>query len=88
MDYINKIPTRFLIVHTDEESYRIDFIANELRLATVKQARPEIMLFNDEDDDYSYREMHRAITAGSRHQACTLEEAIQVLSLCQSIPEE
>jgi predicted dehydrogenase len=84
MDYISKVAKRHLVLHTEEFSYFCDFIKNEVATGD-KSGRQSVRSFGEVPHDQTYREMHRAVLDTGGGDVCTLEQGVQILSLCSAI---
>ncbi len=72
MNYLDRIPSRKILVNTNENTVCIDFIKNIIAIDGVEES------FNIARDD-SYRIQHQAILSDNVDELCSIEEAIETL---------
>ncbi|PAQ13668.1 oxidoreductase [Bacillaceae bacterium SAOS 7] len=74
MNYLDHINQRFIIVNTNSETYKADFMNKTV------QINDEIV-FLESDRDYTYREQHIAILNGDKTHLCSYEEGMQIMNM-------
>lgn len=77
LNYLDKVGRRRAIVNTQLHTYEVD-----LRRSTLKFDE-ELQYFPTERDT-TYRALHAAVLSGSPEQACTVQEALDTLALCDA----
>ncbi|MBU0633190.1 gfo/Idh/MocA family oxidoreductase [bacterium] len=86
IDYISKITTRKMLVHTDENSFELDFILNRL-LKKDKNGVEEVFSFSDLERNFMFEEMHISIL-GDKQGSCSYEEGLSVMDTIALIQEQ
>jgi len=81
MDYINKIAQRILILHTEDETWSVDYISGKIEV-NDKNGNRQIFNKSSNDCDESYFEMHKAILEGRTEDVCNLNQALATLEIC------
>ncbi len=81
MDYINKIAQRILILHTEDETWSVEYISGKIEL-NDKNGNRQIFNKSSNDSDESYFEMHKAILEGRTEDVCNLNQALATLDIC------
>lgn len=76
MNYLDHLTQRFLIINTNETTYKADFMNNTL------QINGEVQQFQV-DRDYTYREQHRAILSDKTEFLCTFNEGLKVVNMVE-----
>ncbi|EIJ80534.1 oxidoreductase domain-containing protein [Bacillus methanolicus PB1] len=78
MNYLDKICQRFMIVNTEDYTYKIDFINGTF------QKNSEIQYVKVSRDE-TYRKQYLAIINKNFDQLCTFEEGLSVIKMVESI---
>ncbi|MFB5166829.1 Gfo/Idh/MocA family oxidoreductase [Parageobacillus toebii] len=78
MNYLDKICQRFMIVNTEDYTYKIDFINGTF------QKNSDIQHLKVSRDE-TYRRQHLAIINKNFDQLCTFEEGLSVIKMIESI---
>jgi len=81
MDYLNKITQRILILHTEDETWFVDYISGTIEV-NDKNRNKQIFDKGSKDSDESYFEMHKAIIEGRTKDVCNLNQALATLEIC------
>ncbi len=76
MNYVDHLTQRMLIINTNNETYKVDFIKNTLQLDD------EITTFTVERDD-TYRSQHDAILTNEVGSLCTYIEGLSVVKMIE-----
>lgn len=77
LNYLDRVGRRQVIVNTQLHTYEVDLIRNTLRFDEDVQQFPV-------ERDTTYRALHSAVLSGSPGQACTVQEALNTLALCDA----
>lgn len=77
LNYLDRLGRRRVIVNTADHTYEADLVRNTLRVDGEEQ-------FFSIERDTTYRAMHAAMLAGDPAQACTAQEALDTLALCDA----
>ena len=86
IDYISKITHRELFVDTNEHSYRLDFILNELTKKDKKGLEEKFSCSNLERNQM-LEEMHKDILK-NRKEVCSYKEGLEVMKTISTIQEQ
>ena len=78
MNYIDKVLRRFIIINTNQHTYKADLIASTLEIDG------QITKF-DNDRNYSYRKYHEQMFKKNYTMMCSYQEAIQNMKILESI---
>lgn len=74
MNYLDHINQRFIIINTNKETYKADFMKQTV------QINDEIICL-ESDRDYTYREQHIAILNDVKTHLCSYEEGMQIMNM-------
>lgn len=77
LNYLDRLGRRRVIVNTADHTYEADLVRNTLRIDDEEQ-------HFQVDRDTTYRSMHAAMLVGDPAQACTVQEALDTLTLCEA----
>lgn len=77
LNYLDRLGRRRVIVNTTNHTYEADLVRNTLRVDGEEQHFPI-------ERDATYRAMHAAMLSGEPAQACTAQEALDILALCDA----
>lgn len=80
LNYLDQEPSRFLIVNTNEHTYRVDLVRNEF----TKDGMVEQL---NVDRDFTYIEQSKAILQKDYSQLCTFEEGLDIVKLIETIEQ-
>jgi predicted dehydrogenase len=76
MNYLDFITQRFVIINTNEKTYKADFINNTL------QINEKVIKFNVERDD-TYIAQHRAVLNGEKEFLCSYNDGLNVVKMIE-----
>ena len=79
LDYLSKISIKQILVHSNQNTYRGDLIANNLESAD-KEMNLENILSDKVERDVSFIDMHKAVLSDGAD-VCSYEEGLSVLEL-------
>ncbi|MCO4781867.1 MAG: Gfo/Idh/MocA family oxidoreductase [Candidatus Cloacimonetes bacterium] len=82
MDYISKVSMRKLIVHTNIETWEIDFIKS-----TIYKSSSGVKSFTIENN-FMYKEMHKKILSKNVKDVCSMDDALKLTRLIDSTTKE
>lgn len=77
LNYLDRLGRRLLIVNTEEHTYGADLVRSSLKIDGEELHFPV-------DRDTTYRAMHSAMLSDNPMQSCTVQEALDTLSLCDT----
>jgi predicted dehydrogenase len=77
LNYLDRLGRRQVIVNTAVHTYEADLVRSSLKIDG------EELHFSVERDT-TYRDMHAAMLSGNPMQACTVQEALDTLALCDA----
>ncbi len=77
LNYLDRLGRRQVIVNTAERTYEADLIQSSLKIDGEELHFPI-------ERDTTYRAMHAAMLSGNPMQACTVQEALDTLALCDA----
>jgi predicted dehydrogenase len=80
LNYLDRLGRRRIIVNTADHTYEADLVRG-LLYVDREERRFEV------ERDTSYKAMHAAMLAGAADQACSLEEGLATLALCDAARE-
>lgn len=86
IDYISKITSRRMFVHTLDDSYELDFINNEM-IQKDKAGQETIYRTENSERNYIFAQMHQSILS-NKQSACTYNEALGVMDTIATIQEQ
>ena len=72
LNYLDRVPRREIIVHTNRHSIRVDFIKN---MIVIDGDRETVSVMQDD----TYRAEHQAMLTGDVKALCTLEEGLETI---------
>ncbi|MGZ7445987.1 Gfo/Idh/MocA family protein [Paenibacillus sp. TH7-28] len=78
LNYIDRISQRYLVVHTDHKTIKIDFINHYVNV------NGEVTELDKIDRDYTYIEQHKSILRGSSR-SCSFAEGIEVVNMIEAV---
>ena len=78
MDYISKIPTRYIIMHTNDRTIKADFIKNRI-IDNDKIVEFEI------DKNYTYTKMHLDIIKNKKDVICSYKEGLKIVKFIEKV---
>lgn len=77
LNYLDRLGRRQVIVNTAEHTYEADLVRCTLKVDAEE-------LYFPVERDTTYRAMHVAMLSGNPMQACTVQEALDTLALCDA----
>lgn len=77
LNYLDRLGRRQVIVNTAEHTYEADLVRSSLKIDGEE-------LHFQVDRDTTYRAMHAAMLSNNSMQACTVQEALDTLALCDA----
>lgn len=77
LNYLDRLGRRQVIVNTAEHTYEADLVRSSLKIDGEEFHFPV-------ERDTTYRAMHAAMLSGNPMQACTVQEALDTLALCDA----
>ena len=77
MNYLDRVPRRYILVNTDQHTVRVDLIKNTI---TIDGGQESVTVARDD----TYRAEHQAMLAGNAEGLCTLEEAMETLTTIEA----
>nr|WP_154984727.1 Gfo/Idh/MocA family oxidoreductase [Paenibacillus xylanexedens] len=80
LNYIDRIHQRYIIIQTDSQTLKIDFIKNSIN------CNGSVSMLDKIDSDYTYREQHKAVLNNSER-CCSYEEGLKIVKMIESIEE-
>ena len=86
LDYISKITTRRIFLHTLNDSYELDFINHRL-LQKDKNGQENIYKADEVERNHMFTRMHQAIL-NNKESVCTYNEALSVMSTIAKVQEQ
>lgn len=78
LNYVDRITQRFIIVNTQDNTFKCDFIKGEV---TSKDKNFELKSERNE----TYIKLHQAMLSGDFRQLCSFKEGVEVLKLIEAI---
>lgn len=86
VDYLSKILCRRMLIHTLNNSYELDFIANKL-IKKNSDDTEKVFLLNDLERDHMFENMHKAILLKNNN-ACSYKEGLEIMETINTIQEQ
>lgn len=80
LNYLDRLGRRRVIVNTADHTYEADLVRHALKVDGEEQVFPV-------ERDTTYLAMHAAMLSGNPDQACTIQEALDTLGLCDAARE-
>jgi len=87
IDYISKTPLREMLIHTKNNTIKVDVIANSLKVEN-KDAEVTTITLEAVDRNHTYLEMHKAILHDHLETVCHLDEGKKVVDVIDNIKFE
>ncbi len=86
LDYLSKVPYRFISLHTNEKSYEVDLVGNSITIAG-KDGVLSKTAYSDCYRNYIYEQMHRSILNDKKH-VSNFNDGIFVMKVIKEIQEK
>jgi len=86
IDYISKITNREMLIHTNENTYQLDFILNKM-VQKNKAGLEQVCFFKDLQRNYMFKKMHQSILSEQKD-VCTYDEGLRVMDTITKIQEQ
>lgn len=80
LNYLDRIHQRYLIIQTNAQTLKIDFMENRIN------CNGNVSILDRIDSDYTYREQHKAVLAHSER-CCSYEEGLRIVKMIESIEQ-
>lgn len=82
LNYFDKDPERFIKIHTNKETFKLDFISNEISIFSSSRIKKYKFLF---DINKSYEETHKKFIKDNFLSLCNIDKGTKVLKLISTI---
>lgn len=86
IDYISKITYRRVLIHTLNDTFELDFIANRL-IQKDKFGLEQVYSFSNLERNYMFEEMHKSILS-NKENVCSYDEGAKVMNTISIIQEQ
>jgi predicted dehydrogenase len=84
IDYISKKAYRRVFVHTENETFEADFIAQTITISN-KNGDCKVLQLDSVDRNLTYEKMHKSFLAGDTADLCTIESGMKIVDMIENI---